>query len=129
MTELLAPFPDAEVVLLELLDPAIAPACTATPPTITPPLIRVVRTGGSDDGITDSPVVEVTCIGADRQASWALAEECRQVILASPNTVVAGVLIDDAATFTPPQQIPDPDLDKRSVTTNFVLAWRRPRTV
>ncbi|GJF06600.1 phage tail termination protein [Pseudonocardia sp. D17] len=127
MTEVLAPFPDVEVVLLELLEP-VASTCTATPPTITPPLIRVVRTGGSDDGITDSPVVEVTCIGADRQASWALSEQCRQVILASPNTVVAGVLIDYAATFTPPQQIPDPDLDKRSVTSNYELAFRRPRT-
>ncbi|GAY12037.1 hypothetical protein [Pseudonocardia sp. N23] len=128
MAELLAAWPDAEVVVLDLLDPAVAPACTATPETIETPLIRVVRTGGSDDGITDSPVMEVTCIGADRTQSWQLSEQCRQVILASPNTVVAGVLIDDAATFTPPLQIPDPDLDKRSVTTNFVLAWRRPRS-
>ncbi|MBN9108568.1 MAG: hypothetical protein J0I34_07275 [Pseudonocardia sp.] len=127
MAELLTPWPDAEVVLLDLLEP-IAPTVTSTPPTITTPLIRVVRTGGSDDGITDSPVVEVTCIGATRTESWQLSEQCRQVILASPNTVVGGALIDNAATFTPPQQIPDPDLDKRSVTTNFVLAWRRPRS-
>jgi hypothetical protein len=127
MAELLAAWPDAEVVMLELLEP-LAPTVTATPDQIETPLIRVVRTGGSDDGITDSPVVEVTCIGATRTESWALSEQCRQVILASPNTVVGGALIDAAATFTPPQQIPDPDLDKRSVTTNFVLAWRRPRS-
>ncbi|MGW5741581.1 phage tail termination protein [Amycolatopsis sp. NPDC003861] len=123
----LPPFPDAETVVMTLLEP-VAPTVTATPATLTPPLIRVQRVGGSDDQITDHPRMEIACYGTDRADAWRLAEECRQLILGSIRTRVAGVLIDAARTDNPPTQVPYATTeDVRRVLAYYRLAWRRPR--
>ncbi|MBB5154958.1 hypothetical protein [Saccharopolyspora phatthalungensis] len=122
----LPPFPDAETVVMTLLE-QVAPTVTATPADLTPPLIRVNRVGGSDDRITDFPRVEVACYGLDRAQAWQLAEQCRQVILGSIRSRVDGVLIDDARTDNPPTQVPYATTeDTRRVIGYFRLAWRRP---
>jgi hypothetical protein len=61
----LPPFPDAETVLLALLEP-LAQTVTATPADLVAPLIRVQRVGGSDDGIIDYPRRGIACYGKDR---------------------------------------------------------------
>ncbi|MFK0249281.1 hypothetical protein ACIQUM_31670 [Amycolatopsis azurea] len=122
------PFPDAETVLLALLEP-LAPTVTATPADLVPPLIRVQRVGGSDDGITDYPRMEIACYGKDRAQAWQLAEQCRQLVLGSVRTYVDGVLIDNARTDNPPTQVPYATTeDIRRVVGYFRLAWRRPRS-
>lgn len=127
MGEDLAPFPDAETVVMDLLA-QVAPTVTATPADFTPPLIRVQRVGGSDDRITDMPRVEVACYGADRPQAWQLIEQCRRVILGSYGTTVDGVLIDSARTDNPPTQLPYATTeDTRRVVAYFRFAWRRPR--
>lgn len=120
-------WPDAETVVMALLSP-IARTVTSTPTPLTPPMIRVQRVGGSDDRITDYPRIEVAAYGADRGQAWDLAERCRQAILASRCSVVAGVLIDNASTDTPAQQIPYDAPDTRRVVAYYRFAWRRPRT-
>ncbi|PKW15928.1 tail completion protein gp17 [Saccharopolyspora spinosa] len=123
----LPPFPDAETVVMALLEP-LASTVTATPATLVPPLIRVNRVGGSDDGITDHPRMEIACYGQDREQAWQLAEQCRQAILGSPRTVAHGVLIDNARTDNPPTQTPYAHTeDIRRVLGYFRLSWRRPR--
>lgn len=118
-------FPDAETVVMDLLEP-VAPTVTATPNELVPPLIRVNRVGGSDDGFTDNPRMEIACYGSDRAQAWQLAEECRRVILASPRSEVDGVLIDRARTDNPPTQVPyATTTDVRRVLAYFRLAWRR----
>ena len=58
-----------------------------------------------------------------------LAEQCRQLILASPRTLAGGVLIDSARTDNPPTQVPyETTDDVRRVVGYFRLSWRRPRT-
>ncbi|QXV57350.1 hypothetical protein CVV72_10220 [Amycolatopsis sp. TNS106] len=121
----LPPFPDAETVLLALLEP-LAPTVTATPADLVPPLIRVQRVGGSDDRITDYPRMEVACYGRDRAEAWQLAEQCRQLVLGSVRTRVATVLIDTARTDNPPVQAPYSTTDdSRRVLDYFRLGWRR----
>jgi hypothetical protein len=121
----LPPFPDAETVVMTLLE-SVAPTVTATPADLTPPLIRVQRVGGSDDGITDRPRVEVACYGSDRAGAWQLAEQCRQLVLGSTRTRVAGVLIDAARTANPPTQVPYATTeDVRRVVAYFHFSWRR----
>lgn len=100
----LPPFPDAETVVMALLE-HIAPTVTATPAVLTPPLIRVQRVGGSDDGITDHPRIEIACYGKNRAQAWQLAEQCRQLVLGNVRTRVGGVLIDSARTDNPPTQV------------------------
>jgi hypothetical protein len=128
----LPPFPDAEAVVMALLE-HLAPTVTATPADLQPPLIRVQRVGGSDDHVTDRPRVEIACYGTNRTQAWGLAEACRTVILASPRTTVAGVLVDTARTDNPPTQVPyATSEDTRRVVAYYRLAWRRapqPRTV
>lgn len=131
MTEVLTPFPDAEKVAVALLYPVLdddKKVVTATTTSLTPPMIRVTRTGGEDDYITDYPRIDVQCIAGSRAQSWDMAEQCRQIILAAGNTAPGGWLIDSARTVTPAQQIPDPNTDIRVVTATYVLALRRPRS-
>jgi hypothetical protein len=128
MGQVLPVFPDAETIVMDLLT-QVAPTVTATPADVTPPLIRVHRVGGSDDGITDFPRMEIACYGTDRPQAWQLAEQCRQVILGSYATEVDGVLIDSARTDNPPTQVPYATTeDTRRVLAYFRFAWRRPRS-
>lgn len=89
------------------------------------PAVQVQRTGGSDNGITDRPTVEVTSYGGTRAEAWQLDEKCRQLILAAGGTVHAGSLVDSTRTATPAQQLPDPRDDLRIVTSSYRLSMRR----
>jgi hypothetical protein len=128
MTVVLPNWPDAELVMIDLLAPVPGEVVTFTPASFAAPLVRVLRVGGEDDGITDYPQVEVTCFGATRPAAWSMAEQCRQIILASGGEAPGGVLIDFARTDTPAQQLPDPNPDLRVVTATYRLGMRRPFT-
>ena len=121
---MLAPFPDAEAVVIDLLEP-VAPGYTELPDNFTPDAIRVTRTGGSDDGITDYALVEVTSFGSSRARAWQMDGAVRQWILAAGGTSVNGVLVDLTRTATPSQQLPDPREDLRVVTSSYRLAFRR----
>jgi len=127
----LAGFPDAELVVMDLLTP-VGITVTATSENLAPPVVVVQRVGGADDGVTDRPRVQVVCFGATRPAAWALAEQARQIVLAAGGTVVTGtnitgVFLDSTRTETPSVQLPDPNRDVRAVTAVYRLSYRRPR--
>lgn len=122
------PFPDAELVVMDLLEGITGTPCvTVTPDNLEEvvPVIQVNRTGGSDDGITDFPRVTVTVFDAKRTPAWDLAEACRQALYGSVRTKVAGATIDNVRTDTDPQQIPDSNPNVRKVTATYRLAMRR----
>lgn len=135
--ELLAAFPDAELVVMALLE-LLAPGrtVTSTPADLgaepVQPVIRVQRIGGNDDGITDRPRVEVSTFAATRGEAQQLQMQCQQRILAAGCTTVDldevdAVLIDTASTDTGPIQPPrytNPDV--RWVPAFYRFAWRRP---
>lgn len=128
--KILPAFPDAELVALDLLAP-IAATVTHTDESLTAPAVQVQRIGGSDDGITDRPRVQVRCYGATRAEAWSLGEQVRQRVLAAAGTGVTGeyvtdVLIDSARTVTPVQQLPERNPDLRVVTATYELSMRRP---
>lgn len=126
MTQLLPFFPDVELVLFEMLGD-IAPTDVRTPAVIDGPQIRVLRTGGTDDGVTDSPVVAVTTYATTRADSTLLARECARRIEAARATMVGDVLIDYAAVYTGPIETPDQNPDIRVITTYYVIEYRRTR--
>lgn len=128
MGQVLAAFPDAERVFRDLLTP-LARTVTQTDEaeTFTEPVIQVQRVGGSDDFVTDRPRMQVACFSTDRHASWALAEEVRQTVLAAGGTKVNGVLVDRTSTETPAQQLPDANRDVRKVVAIYRADFRRPR--
>lgn len=136
MSTLLKPYPDAEQVMLDLLDP-FGDTVTATPPTQIPPgLIQVERIGGPDDGVTDRARVKVVCFGATRDTAWAMTRATQQAVLASGGTMVTGpatakeyprgVLIDLARTATPPKQVPESGRGSRQIETVYEIHLRRP---
>lgn len=134
MTTLLAGFADVEDVVMALLD-EVAPTVTIPPPSFVAPLVQVTRVGGPDDGITDRPLVYVACYGATYPAAKAMAEQCRQIILAAGCTAVAlagypyGVLIDRTETVSPPAELPSDSADMRRKVATFRLELRRPRLI
>lgn len=128
MSIVLPLYPDAEAVmcdLLDTLDPAV-PAVTFIDPAWDGQRQFVVqRTGGSDDGVTDRPVLQVDALGPNRSTAWLLARQAQQLILAARDTDVNGVGIDNTDTFTGAQEIPDLDPDDRKVTLSYTLEFRR----
>jgi hypothetical protein len=136
MTGLLAGFADAEEVGLALLQPlTAAETVTSTGETIVPPLIRVQRAGGPDDGLTDYPDLEVLCFGTDRRNAWQLAEQVRQLILAAQGTEILledaalRVTIDHSETTTSPDQVQWADPGQKVVSATYQLQMRRPRPI
>lgn len=119
-------FVDIEDVALALLASA-GTVVLATPTTITPPLIVVRRVGGFDNRITDVARLRVQTFGATHTAAYALAETCRQLILASPATRVAGVNIDRAVVEGAPAYVDygQPPLQRYIAT--YRIEVRRPR--
>ena len=131
----LPPFPDVEVVLLELLAPVATPV-TGLPVEVVPPMVQVERIGGRDDGITDRPLVRTIYYATTRQGAWAMARTAQQLLAWSAGRMVAGpllaveypagVLIDAVATTTPPRQIAELGRDRRLVEAVHEVHLRRP---
>lgn len=131
MSPVLAPYPDAELVMLDLLRPT-GKTVTATDAVIAVKTIVVQRVGGTDDGVTDRPIVQVTCLAPTRAEAWAMARQVQQVVLAAGGTAVSGqyvtdVFIDSTRTVTPPDQLPDRNVNLRPVAAQYRLGLRRPR--
>lgn len=124
--DILAQYPDAEQVVLDLLS-TVATTVSALPPgVLAAPLIEVSRRGGSTDLVTDTATVVIQCYAPTRQAAWANALQCVQVILAARRQAVNGVLIDATGIPIGPQQIPYDDPNLRRVAFTARLTFRRP---
>lgn len=63
---------------------------------------RVRRGPGTDDGITDEPLLDVESFATTETAAWNLAEDARQVVHALRGKVVGGALVDTVDTATGP---------------------------
>lgn len=124
--EVLPPFPDIEDFALVLLE-TVGPTVLATPEVITPPLIVIRRTGGLDDMITDTSRLQVDTFGATRRQAADLAEQCRQIVLASPATGSGHTSIDQAWTESAPTFVPYGDLKVQRYVATYRLALRRDR--
>lgn len=123
--ELLAAFPDAEDIGLDLLA-SLGPTVLVTPATLVPPLIVVRRVGGYDTYITDRCRLQVQCFGSTHVQARDLAEACRQKVLASPGAaLVAGFIIDRATTDSAPVFV---DYEQPSIhryVATYRLEYRR----
>lgn len=129
---MLPPFPDAEAVLIDLLDGLDgAYACTALPDAAAfesriPVIVCNRLGGGSNDGITDKALCAVLVIHRTRREAWVLASKVRDAVLAASATAVNGVLIDHTEEVTGNQEVMDIDPDNRMIDSSFYLSFRRP---
>lgn len=67
--------------------------------------VRVSRGPGGDDGLTDSPLLDLEAFHSDQTVAWQVAEEARQIVLGLPGSSAAGHLIDSVATATSPNWV------------------------
>jgi len=65
-------------------------------------LYRVTRGPGSDDGVTDSPLLDVESFGTTETQAWELAEGARQAVHKLRGRAVNGVLVDTVSTASGP---------------------------
>jgi hypothetical protein len=69
------------------------------------PVTRLARGPGSDDGVTDTPLLDVETFGANELEMWELAEATRQRLHQLAGTTIGGVLIDSVETATGPVEV------------------------
>lgn len=67
--------------------------------------VRVTRGPGTDDGVTDSPILDVEAFHPDRVAAWEIAEDARQIVHSMAGSNAAGHLIDGVSTVTSPNWV------------------------
>lgn len=131
---MLPPFPDAEKVLVEMLDGIDgAYACTALPDEsdfdgLMPIIVCNRIGGGTSDNITDRALCAVLVIHHTRAEAWTLASTVRDTIIAAGQTPTAinGVLIDATEEVTGNQEVMDINPDNRMIDSSFYLSFRRP---
>lgn len=133
MSILRAGFPDAENVLCTLLE-QVAPTYTRAPEELPEQLIIVQRLGGPNNEHSDYPIIQISVLAlatatqtTPRDVAWSLAEQCRQIILASTRSIAGGALIDAAENVTPVTMEPDDNPDVRRVVATYELELRRPQ--
>lgn len=128
-----APYPDIESAVVDMLVDLVA-GCdhidTVTPADLQDvmPYIRVMRTGGPDDGFTDNAVVAIDTFAATRDASRTLAEAIRQRLTTPTTPVTSGVKFDWVTTATGPNEVPwaDDQTVRRFAAVYHVPARRTP---
>lgn len=82
--------------------------------------VRIARGPGTDDLVTDAPLVDVECFSTDYGTAEALAEDVRQWFHALNGRRVGDVLVDRSRTSTAPQWV-----DYINPATNrFVASYR-----
>jgi hypothetical protein len=120
-------YPDATLVVMDMLD-GLAPVRVAVPPDFDGgPLIVVKRIGGAPDAAdeTDHPMVQVSCYAPNYPAASELAAAVQVRILSSPLTEINGVLVDEARVLIGEQEVPDVYPDDRRIVSTYQLGWRR----
>lgn len=63
---------------------------------------RVTRGPGTDNGVTDSPLLDVESFATTETSAWELAESARQTVLKLRGRAVNGVLVDTVSTASGP---------------------------
>lgn len=133
MTEMIyVPYPDAELVFLDLLG-SVASTVTMLPPGFDAPIIQINRVGGAPDplDITDYAIMRIAYYGVNRPVSWAMAAQGEALIIghrgrAIQVTDVGPVIMDSVDILVGGQMLPDLDPDDRRVVKDYVAGFRRP---
>ena len=133
MTQPVLAYPDAELVLMALLEARHSEATVDTwaEGDVDAPFIHIMRIGGSPDqyDVTDYPLMRVACYGNTRKEAWDLSRAVEVSILGSRyrniETEGGPVLVDYAEIEVGGTQEPDEEPDDRRIVVNYVLGWRR----
>lgn len=67
--------------------------------------VRVSRGPGGDDGVTDTPLIDLEAFHTDQSTAWEIAEDARQIMLSLVGTGDTGHLIDSVETASGPARV------------------------
>lgn len=99
-------WPHLEKLAIKRLTNGDVRAATKTPADLEAKAVkgfyRVTRGPGSDDGVTDSPLLDVESFATTESRAWELAEDARQVVHELRGRAVDGVLVDTVSTASGP---------------------------
>lgn len=99
-------------------------AGTSTPGTFPAGLfVRVGVVGGSDDGITDNPLVDVDVFASTYAAARGLAEDVRQGL--RPRVRMRSATIDRVRTDVSPRELPWGNANVRRISATYQISFRR----
>lgn len=123
---LLADWPDAERAMCDFLAP-LGTCGPETPKTLQSqiPYLRVTRTGGTSDRVTDRASVSVDVFAADRDTAKAIAGQVRRMLLTELPAATAHGVIDWATVNAGPAVLPATDSDNlRLAVASYQLSTR-----
>lgn len=89
------------------------------------PVVRVTRGPGSDDSVTDSPVMDVESFTAGRDGMWDVAEDAREAMHALRGKAVSGRLVDTVQTTTGPVWVDYENPAVERIVASYRLDQRR----
>lgn len=101
-------WPDVEKLAVAYLSAALGVrVATKLPGTLEAslPLVRVIRGPGTDDGFTDSPLLDVEVFAATQPQASTVAEDVRQALHALAGKAVNGALVDTVSTASGPVRV------------------------
>lgn len=104
----MASWPDVEALAVRYLNAALGVrVATNVPADIDnlPGFVRVTRGPGTDDGISDEPLLDIEAFAPSQGAASSLAENAREAMHALSGTAVNGALVDRVATATAPVRV------------------------
>lgn len=104
----MARWPDVEKLVVVYLSAALGVRVATKLPGMLEqalPIVRVIRGPGSDDGVTDAPLLDLEAFAATQPAAATLAEDARQAIHALAGKAVNGVLVDTVSTASGPVRL------------------------
>lgn len=120
-------WPDVELALCDLLA-GLGTCGIETRPNLasTLPYIRVTRTGGTDDRVTDVATVSVDVFAASRSDAKATAERTRQLLVFGLPVATDHGVLDWAATITGPSPLPPTNSGSlRMAVASYRISMRR----
>jgi hypothetical protein len=131
----LGPYPDARAAVIDVLADLVAasyagPATLASIQAGSLPAVRVTRTGGSDDGFTDTSDIAVAVFAGDATAAWSVAQACHQRLtslrLSGNNQGTPDGLIDHVQVTQSPQLVTASDtVAVQAATAAYQISMRR----
>lgn len=92
------------------------------------PFTRLSRGPGSDDGITDRPLLDVETFHSNENDAFDLAETTRQAILAMSGRAVDGALVDTVSTVVGPVEVDYGNPAVVRIVASYRFAFRRTHT-
>lgn len=104
----MARWPDVEALSVAYLNAALAVRVATNVPADVddlPGFVRVTRGPGSDDGITDAPLLDVEAFAPTQGAASDLAEDAREAMHNLAGAAVNGSLVDVVSTATAPVRV------------------------